>query len=154
MLFGFAGEKRDRLTLSFQHEQEEEVFPFYFNTATSIPPNTRTVEVTRTEDGKHIHCFKFIGSQTALVDKESGNPVKCLQYSVPEDHQLLGIELFSTEQEAVGLRVCSWRSPYRSDIRISNHERNISEIKLTPYCKGATCKQSHWLYYQTEAKAT
>ena len=154
MLFGFTGYWRDRLQLSFQNEQEEEVFPDYFNTETSILPNTRTVEVTRTEDGKHIHCFKFIGSQTALVAKESGNPVKCLQYSVPEDHQLLGIELFFTEEEAVGLRVCSWKSPYRSDSRMSTHERDFSETKLTPYRQGQTCQQSHWLYYQTEAKAT
>ena len=154
MLFGFAGGKRDRLNLSFQHEQEEEVFPDYFNTETSIQPNFRTVEVTRTSDGVQIHCFKFIGSQTTVVRRKSDNIGECLQYSVPEDHQLLGIELFSTEIEAVGLRVCSWRSPYRSDSSISTHERDFSETKLTPYRKGQTCKQSHWLYYLTEAKAT
>ena len=154
MLFGFGGPENDRFQLGFESEGELKVLSPFSNMETSIPLNTRTIELIRTEDGKSIHSLNFRGSQTTVVGRQNDDTGERLQYSVPEDHQLLGIEVFIGEQEAVGLRVCSWRSPYRSDSRISNHERNISEIKIDTYRKGATCKQSHWLYYQTEAKAT
>ena len=150
----FSSIKSDSLQLGFENEQDRVLFQFC-NMETSIPLNTRTIELTRTEDGKSIHSLNFRGSQTTVVGRQDDDTGESMRCSVPEDHQLLGIELFSTtDEKPVGLRVCSWRSPYRSDSRISNHERDFSETKLTPYRRGKTCKQSHWLYYQTEAKAT